>query len=663
MTFRGDDRAVSTVVGAVLIFGILILALGVYQAQIVPTENEGVEYRHSQDVQNQMQDLRNSLVGTAQTGDGAPVSVKLGTRYPLRTFAVNPPPVYGTLESVPLSQASKVTISNVEATNAETADYLNDTLNPLTFDTKGLAYNGNYNEFQSGPDAVRYEHGALYNDYEAGDINLTAGLLIDGNDITVVTLNASDSFSESGIESVSVDPKPLSAPHRATEVENSGGTLTLELPTNASRRYWVDTYEGRPNVADVSLSETASGNVTTIEFVDGTYNLRMAAVGVGDELEKPNAKYLTVVDGSGTDRVTVEARDRYNNPVNGVTVRGPGSDLVDASVTTGPAGRAAFEPTSSGADSPVNVTIAANNASATPYQNATLFFGTSGSGSGDGTGDEGGSNINPNEPGSVVLRDEVFDGNKVQLTVNNTGNNTRTIQQVRYNFYSEDTQNGKTNPPGYVVINGETVDVRGPYTDIGNVSFPPGETPLTMCFYQDQATTNPFSVSEGDFFVFSVRYDTGAATYFVGPESGTVSESCGGSGGGGGSGTSASQVTLSNAGTAGSDSAVSFDVTNNGADVTLTRLAVNSTTDKQASQINGTPTVAADTTGIYSGTITITGNSVDTSDVPISNSSTTELTLKDFKKNKNNAVDMSGDNVEVTLFFLDGSSKTVTLSV
>jgi hypothetical protein len=39
MGFRGDERAVSTVVGAVLISGVLVLSLGVYQAQIVPAEN------------------------------------------------------------------------------------------------------------------------------------------------------------------------------------------------------------------------------------------------------------------------------------------------------------------------------------------------------------------------------------------------------------------------------------------------------------------------------------------------------------------------------------------------------------------------------------------------------------------------------------------------
>jgi hypothetical protein len=377
MTFRGDERAVSTVVGAVLVFGILVLALGVYQAQIVPAENEAVEYRHSQTVQQDLQELRNSLVGAASTGASAPVTIELGTRYPLRTFAVNPPPVYGTVESVPLSQASKVTLSNVRATDEEADDYLSGT---LAFETKGLAYEGSYNQYRSGPGAVRYEHGALYNDYAAGDINLTAGLVVDGADITVLTLNASDGFSESGIEPASVDPKALSAPYRATEVENSGGTLTLTLPTNASRQYWDETYEGRPNVADVSLAETPSGNVTTIEFVDGTYDLRMAAVGVGDELERPEPKYLTVVGGDGTDSVTVEVRDQYNNPERWTVNATNPSLFKQGSVKTGSDGQAVFAVKSGVADTDTTLQILGNNSakeyvsvnvSSTPGNNPT----------------------------------------------------------------------------------------------------------------------------------------------------------------------------------------------------------------------------------------------------------------------------------------------------
>ncbi len=320
MTFRGDDRAVSTVVGAVLIFGILVLALGVYQAQIVPTENEQVEYRHSQTVGNQMQELRNSLVGAARTGSGAPASVELGTRYPMRTFAVNPPPATGTLRSVPLDDVSDVTIRNVEATDGETADFLSGT---LTYGTKGLAYEPDYSQLQSAPTS-RYEYGTLYDAYESGDINRTAGLLVRGNEITVVTLNASDSFSESGVQATSVDPEALSAPYRATEVENSGGTLTLELPTNATEEMWRGMYEDRASVNDVSVTD----GVAEVTFADGTYDLRMAAVGVGSGLEKPDAKYLTVVEESGNS-ITLEARDRYNNPVGDLKVSiGSGKDVI-----------------------------------------------------------------------------------------------------------------------------------------------------------------------------------------------------------------------------------------------------------------------------------------------------------------------------------------------
>ncbi|WP_338737622.1 hypothetical protein [Haloplanus salilacus] len=45
MSFRGDDRGVSEVVGFVLVLGILVLLLTINQAQIVPADNRATATR------------------------------------------------------------------------------------------------------------------------------------------------------------------------------------------------------------------------------------------------------------------------------------------------------------------------------------------------------------------------------------------------------------------------------------------------------------------------------------------------------------------------------------------------------------------------------------------------------------------------------------------
>jgi len=57
MRFSRDRRGQSVVVGTVVLFGFLILALGIYQVQVVPTENADVEFEHSQEVEDHFGDL------------------------------------------------------------------------------------------------------------------------------------------------------------------------------------------------------------------------------------------------------------------------------------------------------------------------------------------------------------------------------------------------------------------------------------------------------------------------------------------------------------------------------------------------------------------------------------------------------------------------------
>jgi len=677
MSFRGDERAVSTVVGAVLIFAILILALGTYQSQIVPAQNERVEYEHSQTIANQFQDLRNAFLGTAATGNERPASVTLGVRYPTRTFTVNPPPPDGRLRGVAFENRSNITVSNVQATNPETADYLDGALN---FSTDGIEYVPDYNEFRNAP-TTRYEHGTLYDAYEEGDIERTQGIVVEDDVITLVTLNVSEEFGESGIGSVSVDPEALSAPYQSTQIENSNGNITLTLPTKANASMWQEVYED----ADAA-TVTPNGSAVDITLDNGTYDLRMAHLGVGSGVARPGAEYLTLVRGNGTDRVTVEVRDKYNNPEPGVRVDVNSSDFEETSVRSDSDGQATFVYTG---DSTEKVTFSIDGGGSDETEVTTTVGAT-----GSGTGGDTGGVINPNRPDAVVLEDEVFDGNAVQVNLNNTGNGTKNVSSVRYNFYSEDTQGGSaTNPPKYVVINNETLELRGPYTSIGNFSLASGDNSVAMCFYEDQATTSQYTVGAGDFYILSIQFDDGtAATYFVGPASGTVTESCGGSGSSGGSGgsTSASQTNLvsGSGGTFwGGPAGVSFAVENTGSDsVNVTNITVNSTSRGQVSQIwenqtgsynrgqhevyispsSGTHGVLdMDGTPYYNDTgtaLTLGSTEPMTEDATLDSGTTADVYLNAFRKSNDGKMDMAGETVTISFHFGDGSTATYSVS-
>ena len=68
MELRDDDRAQAIQIGAVLLFGILVISFSTYQAFVVPNQNENVEFNHNQRVQGQLQEVRNAIVSMPGTG-------------------------------------------------------------------------------------------------------------------------------------------------------------------------------------------------------------------------------------------------------------------------------------------------------------------------------------------------------------------------------------------------------------------------------------------------------------------------------------------------------------------------------------------------------------------------------------------------------------------
>ena len=54
MTLLSDDRAVSPVIGVVLLFAMAIIAFSTYQATIIPGQNTEIEAKHYQSVQGDL---------------------------------------------------------------------------------------------------------------------------------------------------------------------------------------------------------------------------------------------------------------------------------------------------------------------------------------------------------------------------------------------------------------------------------------------------------------------------------------------------------------------------------------------------------------------------------------------------------------------------------
>uniref|UniRef100_UPI00260268D3 PKD domain-containing protein n=1 Tax=Halorientalis sp. TaxID=1931229 RepID=UPI00260268D3 len=331
---------------------------------VVPDQNREVEFNHNQEVQQDVQDLRNAIVSMTGDRNGRSVSVTLGTQYPSRLVTLNPGPPAGTLRAVgTTNQSVGFNLTNVVAVDGDTDDFWDGTRR--SYNTGRIVYDPNYNVYDSSPRTV-YGQTVLYNRFADGAAARTGQLLIDGTDLSVVTVNGS--LSRTGADATAVDVNPISSSGDAIDVEDGSNPIELTFQSGLPAAQWERLLESEydpdgsdpekyvSGIAETQLSEETYEITLTLEPAE--YDLTMTKVGVGTGATDESDAYLTAVttDPSSTtgstSEVVLEVRDQYNNPVEGVTVEGgvaPGEDgSVDGQDQSDDDGRVQFEYTAPG---------------------------------------------------------------------------------------------------------------------------------------------------------------------------------------------------------------------------------------------------------------------------------------------------------------------------
>lgn len=374
MSFRTDSRGQSMQIGAILLFGMLVVSMSAYQATIVPEQNEAVEHRHSTQVRGEMLDVRNGMLRAGADGETHPASVALGTAYPERTVFVNPPAPSGTLRTVERGGGG-IVVENATAIDGETADFWAGT--DRRYESRALVYAPDYNRYGSAP-TTTYENSVLVDRYDHAVVNATGQRLVDGRRIDLVALRGSLSRTASG--EVAVDPVGATGDARTVAVESSAADpLTVRIPTGLPESEWRDLLAGELGGAGNVSSLSCAGadpdpcGTLTLTLEPGTYDLRVTRVDVTD-VPASSPAYATDVGGDGATipegssrRLVVEVRDAYNDPESGVRVNGTitdnatGGDGLDRTeATTDRSGRAAFvyeAPDDVGTTSQAEVTV------------------------------------------------------------------------------------------------------------------------------------------------------------------------------------------------------------------------------------------------------------------------------------------------------------------
>lgn len=328
MRLRTDTRGQAIQVGAVLLFATLIVSYSTYQAFVVPDQNRQVEFKHNEQVREELQELRNAVVSVTRPRSES-TSVTLGTQYPSRTLSMNPPAPTGSLRTTGTSNATyNLTLRNATG-EGEVRDFWNGSTK--RYPTGGLVYTPNYNEYdQARP--LYYEATVVYRQAPTADVPLTGQRVVDDETIRLVTLNGSVSTTRS--QALSLDIEPVSASTTTVTVRNDSANVTVAFPTRLSESRWEQLLDGEftdqgGHVVGVRTAPIdGEARQLLIDLEPGvSYELQMKKVGIGTGVTPTTAGYVLPVRGAetpvlegGTRRLVVQVRDRYNNPVTGVTV-------------------------------------------------------------------------------------------------------------------------------------------------------------------------------------------------------------------------------------------------------------------------------------------------------------------------------------------------------
>lgn len=259
MDLAGDGRGQSIQIGAVLLFGVLIILFSTYQAFVVPSQNREVEFNHNQRVEGDMVELRNTILTTKTTGEDGYATVELGTEFPPRLLALNPSPPTGTLYT---TEARPIVIE--QGGN----DVTSEVCPGSDIQTRFIEYKPSYSAYE-GAGTIRYENSLLYHNFSDSSVVMTSQQLVQGNTLQIVPLR--QSFNRGGGDTIAIEPK-------AGLVDTSQrDDLTVTVPTRLSEERWETALDGQVDPGNVDVSD---GNLTL--DLSGEYTINCGPVGLGE---------------------------------------------------------------------------------------------------------------------------------------------------------------------------------------------------------------------------------------------------------------------------------------------------------------------------------------------------------------------------------------------
>jgi hypothetical protein len=207
--------------------------------------------------------IRNELHSTYTTGQNGYAEIELGTRFPARLLALNPPAPSGSFRT---DQPRPVVVETQGGT-----DITDEVLPGNIDDSRTITYSPTYSEYDSAG-VIRYENSVAYHDFGDGFVQLTGQQLIQGRTIQIVPIPTQ--FDESGSQTAAIEPQAgLTDTTRREDI-------VVTLPTKLSESQWEDILSDELDPGNITVTEGSQGRNLTLTL-DNEWQIDAGPVGLG----------------------------------------------------------------------------------------------------------------------------------------------------------------------------------------------------------------------------------------------------------------------------------------------------------------------------------------------------------------------------------------------
>lgn len=245
-------------VGFILIFGIMMLGLTMYQANVVPTQNKNIEIKHSQEMKYEFSDIQSAIFNTGMTGSPRTKTFPMSLQYPTRLVAINPVQPAGQLST---SALRSITISNSSMSH--------------TIPTRYLEYEVDYRLYNNNP-IYTYETGFVYRNFENAQTSITPNQFILNNGFSIVALQGQ--YNETSYTDARIPVEQTSSLVKYTITNPE-----ITVPTRLDEKHWQGFADERSNV-NIEYDDTVGDKKVTITR-NGEMELYLTSVSLSDDTD------------------------------------------------------------------------------------------------------------------------------------------------------------------------------------------------------------------------------------------------------------------------------------------------------------------------------------------------------------------------------------------